>query len=201
MLAWSLTAFAAAESVGEIVVAAPPGDEGQVQQVAEGAGVEVRVTPGGDARSQSVARATDLVDSPLVVVHDAARPMVQAGLIEAIVGRLADDESIAGVVAAAPVTDTIKEASHSRRVIRTPDRTHMWAAQTPQAFRTQALRNAIAEHPDLLGTVSDDAMLVERSGGEVLLHRTSAENVKVTTPLDLALAGMLLSERSEPLAD
>ena len=198
VLAWSLAAFAAAESVGEIIVAAPPGDEGRAGAVAVREGVEARVTPGGDARSQSVGRALDLVDSELVVVHDAARPLIRAELIDEIVGRLAADEDLAGVIAAAPVTDTIKEGSHSRRVIRTPEREHLWAAQTPQAFRTAALRAAIEEHPDLLGTVSDDAMLVERAGGAVLLHRTPSENLKVTTPLDLRVAELLLADRSAP---
>ena len=197
LLAWSLAAFDAAESVGEIVVAAPPGHEGRAGAVAVRAGVEARITPGGDARSQSVGRAVELVDTELVVVHDAARPLIGPELVEEILNRLAGDEDLAGVIAAAPVTDTIKEASHSRRVIRTPERDHLWAAQTPQAFRTAALRAAIEEHPDLLGMVSDDAMLVERAGGEVLLHRTPSENVKVTTPLDLRVAEMLLAERSD----
>ena len=82
-------------------------------------------------------------------------------------------------------------------MIRTPERDHLWAAQTPQAFRADALRASIAEHPDLLGTVSDDSVLVERSGGEVLLHASPPENLKVTTPLDMRLAELLLAERAE----
>ena len=135
------------------------------------------------------------VDTELVVVHDAARPLVTAELIDEVVRRLDHDPDIAGVIAASPVTDTIKEASVSRRVLRTPERSRMWAVQTPQAFRTAGLREAIATHPDELGTVTDDAMLVERSGGEVLIHQASPDNIKVTTPRDLQIAGMLLSER------
>ena len=135
------------------------------------------------------------VDTELVVVHDAARPLVTAELIDEVVRRLDHDPDIAGVIAASPVTDTIKEASVSRRVLRTPERSRMWAVQTPQAFRTAGLREAIANHPDELGTVTDDAMLVERSGGEVLIHQASPDNIKVTTPRDLQIAGMLLAER------
>ena len=196
MLAWSLAAFAAAEGIGEIVVAAPRGEEARVERLAVEAGAEARITAGGEERSQSVARAVELVDSPLVAVHDAARPLVTKDLVDDVIGRLADDEDVAGVIAAAPVTDTIKEASHARRVIRTPERDHLWSAQTPQAFRTDSLRAAIAEYPDLLGTVSDDAMLVERAGGQILIHRSSAENLKVTSPLDLRLAELLITERS-----
>ncbi len=99
------------------------------------------------------------------------------------------------MIAAAPVTDTIKEASVSRRVLRTPERSRLWAVQTPQAFRAEPLRAAMAEHPDELGTVTDDAMLVERSGGDVLIHSASPDNIKVTTPRDLQVAGMILADR------
>ncbi len=195
LLAWSLTAFDAAESIGRIVVAAPRRGEDRVEAIAAEAGVAIEIVPGGDHRSQSVANGMQRVDTELVVVHDAARPLVTAELIDEVVRRLDHDSDIAGVIAASPVTDTIKEASVSRRVLRTPERSRMWAVQTPQAFRTSGLREAIASHPDELGTVTDDAMLVERSGGEVLIHQASPDNIKVTTPRDLQIAGMLLSER------
>jgi 2-C-methyl-D-erythritol 4-phosphate cytidylyltransferase len=196
LLAWSLLAFDSAEQVEGIVVAAPPRAQDRVADVAEKAGVEVVVVPGGDHRSQSVANALEAVGSELVVVHDAARPLVTTVLIEEVVRRLDHDPDITGVIAAAPVTDTIKEASVSRRVLRTPERSRMWAVQTPQAFRTEGLRAAIADHPDELGTATDDAQLVERSGGEVLIHQASPDNLKVTTPRDLQIAEMLLSERA-----
>ena len=197
LLAWSLMAFDAAEPVRAIVVAAPPRAQDRVAEVAEEAGVQVAIVPGGDHRSQSVANALEAVETDLVVVHDAARPLVTAELIEQVVTRLDHDPDVAGVIAAAPVTDTIKEASVSRRVLRTPERSRMWAVQTPQAFRTEGLRAAIADHPDELGTATDDAQLVERSGGEVLIHQASPDNLKVTTPRDLKIAGMLLAERRE----
>ncbi len=195
LLAWTLTAFDSAESIGRIVVSAPRRGEERVEEIAAEAGVAIELVPGGDHRSQSVANGMQRVDTELVVVHDAARPLVTAELIDEVVRRLDHDPDIAGVIAASPVTDTIKEASVSRRVLRTPERSRMWAVQTPQAFRTAGLREAIANHPDELGTVTDDAMLVERSGGEVLIHQASPDNIKVTTPRDLQIAGMLLSER------
>ncbi|MDP9188381.1 MAG: 2-C-methyl-D-erythritol 4-phosphate cytidylyltransferase [Actinomycetota bacterium] len=195
LLAWSLTAFDAAASIERIVVAAPPRAGDRVAALAEEAGVEVEIVSGGDYRSQSVANAMQRVGTDLVVVHDAARPLVSAKLIDEIVRRLDHNTDVTGVIAAAPVTDTIKEASVSRRVLRTPERSRMWAVQTPQAFRTAAMRDAIAAHPDQLGTVTDDAMLVERSGGEVLIHEAPVENMKVTTPHDLQVAAMLLAER------
>jgi 2-C-methyl-D-erythritol 4-phosphate cytidylyltransferase len=83
----------------------------------------------------------------------------------------------------------------SRRVLRTPERSRMWAVQTPQAFWADGLRDAVARHPDELGTATDDAMLIEREGGEVLIHEAPASNLKVTTPLDLRVAELLLAER------
>jgi len=195
MLAWSLLAFDDAESIEAIVVAAPPGDEEKVSELAAEAEVEVAVVPGAEFRSQSVANALDEVQDDVAVVHDAARPLVSPALIEEIVGRLARDPDAMGVVAAAPVSDTIKEASVSRRVLRTPDRSRLWAAQTPQAFRTGALRDALAAGGEELAKATDDAMLVERMGGEVLIHNSPADNLKVTTPLDLKIAEMVLAER------
>ncbi len=195
MLAWSLLAMAAAERVSAIVVAAPPGKEPDVERVAIDVGVDVRAVPGGEYRSRSVALALEHVETEAVVVHDAARPLVAAILVDEVLRRLDADHDAAAVIAATPVMDTIKEASVSRRVLRTPERSRMWAVQTPQAFRSAGLREAVAAHPDDLGRVTDDASLIEREGGEVLIHEAPAENLKVTTPLDLRVAEMLLAER------
>jgi 2-C-methyl-D-erythritol 4-phosphate cytidylyltransferase len=195
MLAWSLLAMAAAERVSAIVVAAPPGKEPEVERVAIDVGVDVRAVPGGEYRSRSVALALEHVETEAVVVHDAARPLVAAILVDEVLRRLDADHDAAAVIAATPVMDTIKEASVSRRVLRTPERSRMWAVQTPQAFRSAGLSEAVAAHPDDLGRVTDDASLIEREGGEVLIHEAPAENLKVTTPLDLRVAEMLLAER------
>ena len=98
------------------------------------------------------------------MVHDAARPLVTPELIDAVVERLASDQDAAGVIAAAPVTDTIKRAADDDRVEETLDRAGLWAVQTPQAFRADALREALSD-PDSLPEATDDAMLVERRGG------------------------------------
>ena len=197
MLAWSLVAMDAAERVDAIVVASPPGREEDVERIAAEAGVEARAVPGGEHRSQSVALALEHVETDLVAVHDAARPLVPADLVDEVLRRLQADSDIASVIAAAPVTDTIKEANVARRVLRTPERNRLWAVQTPQAFRAQGLRDAVAAHPDDLGTVTDDAQLIEREGGEVLIHEAPASNLKITTPLDLRVAEILLAERRE----
>jgi 2-C-methyl-D-erythritol 4-phosphate cytidylyltransferase len=175
--------------VGRIVVAVPPGAVDQAQRD----GVEV--VAGGESRSESVAAAFAGLDSEVVVVHDAARPLVTAELVDAVVADLLEDKEAGAVVAATPVTDTIKQVARGMEVDRTLDRSSLWAAQTPQAFRAEALREAL-DSTTLLAQATDDAMLVERIGGRVLLHEAPAENLKVTTPLDLRIAEMLLAHRS-----
>lgn len=187
LLEWSLQACRDAESIGTIVVAAPPGEEGRVGQD----GVEV--VPGGATRSDSVAAALERVETELVAIHDAARPLATAELFDAVLGELGAAEQAAGVIAAAPLTDTVKAAGDDRVVQRTLDRSRLWGAQTPQAFRTAALREAIAAGDP--GAATDEAMLVEAAGGVVLLRDPGAPNLKVTTAGDLRVAELVLSDR------
>jgi 2-C-methyl-D-erythritol 4-phosphate cytidylyltransferase len=188
LVAWCLEAFAAAESIARVIVAAPADHVGAV--VADG----VEVVEGGESRSDSVARALRRASAELVVVHDAARPLVTPELIDAVVTRLAGEPDAAGVIAAAPITDTVKRAEGSA-ITATEDREHLWAAQTPQAFRSEALREALAIGPEELASATDDASLVEALGGTVLIEPAPATNLKVTTPADLRLAELLLSAR------
>jgi 2-C-methyl-D-erythritol 4-phosphate cytidylyltransferase len=189
LLDWSLDAFRAAEGVDEIVVAAPPGSEEEIARPG------VVAVAGGEHRSESVANALELCGGEIVVVHDAARPLVTPGLIDAVVSELAAEEAAAGVIAAAPVTDTIKQVGDAGQVERTLDRSGLWAVQTPQAFRAEALRSALSD-ARALADATDDAMLVERAGGRILIHSAPPENIKVTTPFDLRVAELLLRERA-----
>lgn len=200
MVEWSIAACRAASSVRSIVVACPPG------HVNDLAGDDVGVLDGGATRAESVSNALTAVDTELVAIHDAARPLVTPTLIEEVVATLAADPDAAGAIAAAPVTDTIKQAkrppsttpevAEGGRVIQsTLDRGSLWAAQTPQVFRVEPLREALAADPERVAAATDEAMMVEAAGGRVLIHASSAENLKVTTPLDLKLAELLLAER------
>jgi 2-C-methyl-D-erythritol 4-phosphate cytidylyltransferase len=189
LLDWSLDAFKAAGCISEVVVAVPPGQEGPV------ADRGVLAVAGGAHRSESVAKAVELCGEDIIVVHDAARPLVTPALINAVADRLASDDEAAAVIAAAPVIDTIKQADRAGQVERTLDREVLWAVQTPQAFRADALREALSD-PDSLPDATDDAMLVERRGGRVLVHVAPAENLKVTRPIDLRVAELLLRDRS-----
>ncbi len=188
MVEWSIAACRAAPSVRSIVVACPPG------HVHDLAGHDLGVVDGGATRAQSVSNALQAVGTELVAIHDAARPLVTPELIEDVVSALLDDPEADGAIAAVPLTDTIKQVV-AGAIDTTLDRSRLWAAQTPQVFRVEALRRAL---PSDLGqaTATDEAMLIEAAGGRVLIHPSSAGNLKVTTPLDLKLAELLLAERS-----
>jgi len=183
MLEWSLDALRAAGVAG-VVVALPPGCDAPPGCIG---------VPGGATRSQSVRAA--LAAAPpddRLVVHDAARPLVTPEHFRAALAAL-DEADCA--VAAARVTDTIKEAGPDRFVTATVDRTRLWAIQTPQAFRRAALERALAVDDDLLAQATDDAWLVERTGGTVRVVESTPANFKVTTPHDLRLADHLLADR------
>jgi len=196
LAAWSLAALGEASTVTAAVVAAPPGEVERFEAMVAAAGVPlpVKVVAGGESRSESVSAALAETDAELVVVHDAARPLATADLFDAVVSRLAGDAGCDCAIAAAPITDTVKEVA-DEVVERTLDRSRLWGAQTPQAFRAVRLREALSA-ADSLADATDDAMLVERIGGRVAIHPAPPENIKVTTPLDLRVAGLLLAERS-----
>lgn len=201
LVEWSIAAFRAAPSVRSIVVACPPG------HVHDLAGSDLGVVDGGATRAESVSNALAAVGTELVAIHDAARPLVTPELIEGVIATLAADPEAAGAIAAARVTDTIKRVPEGtlgtfsmpgmgkvRQVESTIDRERLWAAQTPQVFRVEALRAALTADPEALAAATDEAMIVEATGGKVLIHPSPAENLKVTTPLDLRVAELLLGQ-------
>jgi 2-C-methyl-D-erythritol 4-phosphate cytidylyltransferase len=184
MLEWSVEALRAVEEVDQIVVALPAG--------ARAPAGTIGVT-GGEHRSQSVLAALRAGEGDPVIVHDAARPLVTPEIFAAALRELASHGCDA-VIAAAPVTDTIKEAAGGQ-VVRTLDRSTLWSVQTPQVFRRAALERALAAPPELLALATDDAWLVERAGGVVRIVAAPPENMKITTPGDLRVAELALGLR------
>jgi 2-C-methyl-D-erythritol 4-phosphate cytidylyltransferase len=221
MVEWSIEAFRGA-GVAAIVVAVPPGHDyepaGLEPHGAEAALAppEIRVLAGGATRSASVSNALEAVETELVAIHDAARPLVTPELIEGVIATLLADAGAAAAIAATPVADTIKRVGggpigessetspafpvpfeqNAQFVEKTLDRERLWAAQTPQVFRVEALREGLAGDPGRVAAATDEAMLIEAAGGRVLIHPADAENLKVTTPLDLQLAEQLLAARA-----
>jgi 2-C-methyl-D-erythritol 4-phosphate cytidylyltransferase len=200
MYQWSLEALLRTESVRQVVIAMPPGTP--AVETPPGADREVGVerVEGGTSRSESVLRALQAAEEEeeVVLVHDAARPLLSAELAAAVIEALLGDPKADAAIAAAAVSDTIKRADDSMRVIETLARSELWAVQTPQVFRRQALLGALAVGPGELAAATDDAGLIERAGGRVILVPSPVQNIKVTTPVDLRLAELLIAERGLP---
>jgi 2-C-methyl-D-erythritol 4-phosphate cytidylyltransferase len=196
--------------IERIVLALPPG----VSAPAGTTGVE-----GGAVRSESVARAL-AASGPgdpedVIVVHDAARPLASAELVRRSLAALTgeDGATLDAAIAAAPVADTIKRVKRRPAieyandsdpgaagvvgvagvVVETLDRSALWAVQTPQVFRRGALQRALDVPDEILAQATDDAWLVERLGGRVAIVPSGSENLKITTPLDLSLAELLIA--------
>lgn len=152
--------------------------------------------PGGHSRSASVRLALAAApEAETVVVHDAARPLVSIELVQRCLEALAEGDA-EGAIAAARVVDTVKEADDSGRVLRTLERSSLWAIQTPQVFHADVLRRALDVDEALLAAATDDASLVEAAGGSIRVVEAPRENLKVTTGFDLAVAEGLLARRS-----
>jgi 2-C-methyl-D-erythritol 4-phosphate cytidylyltransferase len=188
MLQWSVEALRSVPAVERIVVALP------AEALAEAPAGTLAVA-GGSVRSASVREALRACpDGDPVIVHDAARPLAPARLFSRAIEQL-ERSGADAVVAAAPVSDTIKEVSDGHTVTRTLDRSRLWAVQTPQVFRRDALERALIGASDSeLAAATDDAWLVEQAGGVVEVVESSPANLKITTPTDLTLAELLLAE-------
>jgi 2-C-methyl-D-erythritol 4-phosphate cytidylyltransferase len=146
---------------------------------------------GGATRSESVRHALETVpEASIVVVHDAARPFVTQELVRACIAEIESGWDAA--IAAAPVTDTIKEADADGQVRLTLERRHLWAVQTPQAFAAGMLRKALDVDPEAIAAATDDASLVESIGGRVRIVEAPPTNFKITWPEDLERAEALL---------
>jgi 2-C-methyl-D-erythritol 4-phosphate cytidylyltransferase len=177
LIEWSLDVLR--EVCDRVVVAVPPG-------VSYPDSVE-----GGPVRSDSVRRALAAApEATEVVVHDAARPFVTRDLVERCLAEVRSGWD--GAIAAAPVTDTVKEAAADGRVERTLDRSRLWAIQTPQVFKAAVLRRALDVPLGELSAATDDAALVEAAGGTVRVVEAPPDNFKVTGPADLERAARAL---------
>lgn len=199
ILVLTLRKLDASPLIDRIVVASPPESVEEVRKLAAEAGLTKPVTAiaGGERRQDSVAIAIRTLgeDVDLVLVHDGVRPFVGLPEIEAVIEGA---ERTGAAILAMPITDTVKETERDL-VKSTLRREHLVLAQTPQVFRIDVIRDAFesAERDGYYGT--DEASLVERSGHPVLLVRGSERNIKITRPVDLALARFLLELEEERL--
>lgn len=184
LLQWSVDVLCACEPIEQVVVALPAGVSAPEGTIG---------TKGGSVRSLSVRNALQACGrGDPVLIHDAARPFLTDALVLEVLAAM-DDPSVDGAVAAAPLTDTVKRAGSDRVVAETLERSSLWAAQTPQAFRREVLERALDVPEEVLGQATDDSWLVERAGGRVLIVEAPRENMKVTSKVDLELARMLIA--------
>jgi len=187
----SVDAFLSCDRIFDIVVALPPAEGASVPEYLRNRPKPLEIVDGGDRRQDSVANAFARVSSAadVVVIHDAARPLVSSDLI----GRTVDAAAQYGAaIAALPSTDTVKRSNADRFIVETIPRNEIFLAQTPQAFRVDVLRDALA----LAGSstdATDEAMLAERAGHRVHLVDGDPRNLKITTADDLATAERLVS--------
>jgi 2-C-methyl-D-erythritol 4-phosphate cytidylyltransferase len=208
VLAWTLEAALAAAAISWIGVIGQAVDEAAIAAlVAEASANRPGSAPvqwilGGDSRQDSVRLGLAALpdDAELVLIHDGARALVEPELLEACGAALREAAAAgAGVIAATPVTDTIKQVDASGRITGTPERSHLWAAQTPQAFAVRQLRQAHARAEAEGWSVTDDAALYERLGLPVRVLEAPPSNIKLTTRFDLTVAEALLAERGREL--
>lgn len=199
VLAHTLLAFQQCEAVdGILVVMEPEYIDHCGEDIVERFGIsKVRgILAGGSTRQQSVAAGLEAVPEGIVVIHDGARPLVGCGLIEQGIERLMD-LGLDGTACAVPVKDTVKLVDRTERVERTLDRERLRAVQTPQCFKAAAVKEAHRRAAQEGIQATDDLMLLEHYGYRVALYPGRYDNIKITTPEDLLLAGVLLEGRDK----
>ncbi len=197
LLAWALDAIRPTPGLAGIVLVVPPGSSADLEaergDELRAWGV-TRVVEGGARRQDSVESGAKAVpeDVDLVLVHDAARPLIRAGDVARVTAEAAE---YGAAVLAVRARDTIKRGDDRGFVVETPSRNHLWQAQTPQVVRRDLLLDALALARQAGRDVTDDVGAVEAVGGIVRLVEGHRDNVKVTVPEDLAVVEALLERR------
>ncbi|MCX4973433.1 2-C-methyl-D-erythritol 4-phosphate cytidylyltransferase [Streptomyces sp. NBC_00620] len=202
MLVHAVRAMAASRAVSLVVVVAPPDGAAEVKTLLDAHALPERtdflVVPGGDSRQESVKYGLDALPPgiDIVLVHDAARPLVPVDTVDAVIEAVRDGAP--AVVPALPLADTVKEVEPAtvpgapEPVVATPERARLRAVQTPQGFDRATLVRA---HETVTDNVTDDASMVEQLGLRVVVVPGHEEAFKVTRPLDLVLAEAVLARR------
>lgn len=196
VLIHTLRALESCPSIGEIIVVTRPDHLVEVSKLCREAVLDKvsKVVSGGATRTESVLAGVNAVGEgySLVAIHDGARPLVSREVVEAAVAAAASGSAAAPAV---PVKDTVKEAERGI-VTATPDRSKLFAVQTPQVFDIDLIRTALTRAVEEGVSLTDDCAAVERMGVPVALTQGSYTNLKITTPEDLAVAEALLDWRN-----
>ncbi len=199
LLRWTVGAFTDHHAIDGVVVIARPDEVARCRAALDGLPHVLAIVSGGQTRQASVAIGLFALGGKpddIVLVHDGARPLVTPSVIDRCLAGVREHGS---AVAALPVADTLKSVGEGQTVQRTVDREGLWAVQTPQCFRLDALFSAHAEAGDAGWAGTDEASLVEKFGGDpVRLVLGDPANFKITRPEDLRLAEAVLAARSAP---
>lgn len=195
----TINVFLKLDNVIQIIIPTSKEWLGEVEVICESlpkSKVHFDVIAGGSERQFSIQNGLKFLrdDVDLVAVHDAIRPFIDRDLIKKTCKKAS---SYGGAIVGVPVKDTIKKVEQNQSIIETPDRNTLWQAQTPQIFRKELLTKAYysATEEDFFGT--DDASLVERIGGDIKIVKGDRKNLKITYPIDLKIAEMILKENEE----
>ncbi len=198
LLAWTLKAANAAQSIDWIGIIGQPQDWPIWQALVSELAIPkpVKLIAGGETRQDSVYNGLQALppEADRVLIHDGARCLVTPELIDRCAQ--ATDHYL-GLIAAIPVKDTIKMVDPAGKIYSTPDRSQLWAAQTPQGFRVAELKSCHQQGREQGWTVTDDAALFEKLNLPVHVVPGEETNLKLTTPADLAIAELILRQRHE----
>ena len=196
ILAWTLDAAIAAEKIAWIGIVGQKVDQSEINQLMKSCPKPIHWIEGGRTRQESIKRGLEGLpqDAENVLIHDGARCLVQKELFNSCAELVLEGNA---VIAAVPVTDTIKRVDGNSLIIETPSREELWAAQTPQGFSVSPLKKAHATADAQKMIVTDDASLYESLGWPVRVLEASSSNIKVTTPFDLIVAEAVLSFRAK----
>ena len=196
VIGMSMRAFEACPRVAEIIVVARPSDHDAIRETAQQCGITKfhAIVAGGSTRQESVMCGLRALSkgTTMIAVHDGARPLVKP---EHIAQVIRDASVFGGATLGVPVKDTIKVVSPEGFAVDTPDRNTLWQIQTPQVFRSDIISSAYAKmYADTdRGTITDDAMLVERyTDVPVKMAMGAYTNIKITTPEDMGIAAQYL---------
>ena len=196
LLSWTLLAAESSQSIDCIGIIGPPYDFPEFKRILEIISINkpVKLIQGGKTRQESVYNGLQALPEAAerVLIHDGARCLVTPNLFDKCAEALLTCQ---GLIAAIPVKDTIKIVDSNKLIEDTPNRSNLWAAQTPQGFEVNLLKECHQKGDQLAWQVTDDAALFEKCQLPVKIVEGEETNLKVTTPVDLAIAEFILKQR------
>ena len=195
---YTLRAFQDSEAVSEIIVVCREQDSLRIRELADKIGITKlsQLVKGGESRAQSVQNGISAVsaEAKYLAIHDGARPLISSEEINRVLGRAFETGA---ATLGTPVTDTIKVVNDDNLIVSTPVRSTLRAVQTPQVFDREMYEFALDKAGDELDSFTDDCSLIENLGVEIEVVEGSAENIKLTTPIDIIIAEAILNRRKQ----